>query len=66
MEHDRAEYGIRKGIIFYFNDIITERVILTVEDILSEFLTVAGGSLNLRFFGLYEWKIGCALCLCRI
>ena len=44
MEHDRAEYGIRKGIIFYFNDIITERVILTVEDILSEFSTVAGGA----------------------
>lgn len=38
MEGERIEYGIRKGMIFYFNDIITEQVILTIEDILSEFL----------------------------
>lgn len=37
-QNERIEYGIRKGIIFYFHDIITKRVILTVEDILSEFL----------------------------
>ena len=44
MEKDGIEYGIRKGIILYFNDIITEQVILTVEDILSEFLTVTNGT----------------------
>ena len=44
METDRIEYGIRKGIILYFNDIITEQVILTVEDILSEFLKITNGT----------------------
>lgn len=44
MEKDKIEYGIRKGIILYFNDIITEQVILIVEDILSEFLTMTNGA----------------------
>lgn len=44
MEKSTAEFGIRKGIIFYFYDIITEQVILTTEDILSEFLEMTGGA----------------------
>ena len=44
MEKDGIEYGIRKGITLYFNDTITEQVILTVEDILSEFLTITNGT----------------------
>lgn len=44
MEKDGIGYGIRKGIILYFNDIITEQVILTVEDIVSEFLTMTNGT----------------------
>ena len=44
MEKNGIEYGIRKGIILYFNDTITEQVILTVEDILSEFLTMTNGT----------------------
>lgn len=44
MEKDRIEYGIRKGIILYFNDMVTEQIILTVEDIVSEFLTMTNGT----------------------
>lgn len=42
MEKSKIQYGIRKGIILYFDDTITSQVIMTVEDIISEFLTMTG------------------------
>ena len=44
MAKEGVEYGVRKGIIFFFNDRITEEVLFTVEEILAEFLMLSGGA----------------------
>lgn len=44
MELEKIEYGIRKGVVCCFRDVITDAVLLIVEDILTEFLFMTGGT----------------------